>query len=569
MVRREAPLALLGGYVLAALMFWPLPLHMGSEVPKELADPLLQAWQVAWGGHALATQPFDLFQANLFYPLKNTLAFSDALVGLSPAGLVGEGVGAAVLRYNLLFLFAYALAFAGTYLLARELGLGRGASVLAGVAFAFAPWRLEQDNHLHVISSGGIPLALALLVRGYRHARPGVVVAGFAVAAWQVTIGFTLGLPLLYGFALAAAGAAVVWIRRGRPAPERRMAAATAVGAVLLVGTAGGLALPYLEVLDDHPESRRTTADLERFSPPLSAFAAAPAENLVWSRPSAPVRDRLPWSVEQTLFPGLAILALALFGLVKAPLSRRTRIGLGVGVLVAAAFSMGVRFLDGQVTYRLLYEYAPGWQGIRTPGRLNTFTSLGLALLAAGGGAGLMGRVRAGRAAALAVALCAIVLVEGSGFAVGREGRPTPSGPITMEVPDPPPGQGRAGGPRLHLPFTSFELSFPYMIWSTESGFPEIVNGISGFYPRYHEGLERRVRGFPDQPSVDLLREIGVRSVVLHPGAVSATPWKEWRARGVEALAGVTREEGGGVVVYRLGDRSQTRDPSGRSSASR
>jgi len=567
-VRREGPLALLGGFVLAALMFWPLPLNLGSDVPKELADPLLQAWQVAWGGHALATQPLDLFQANIFFPLKNSLAFSDALVGYAPAGLVGEGVGAAVLRYNLLFLFAYALAFAGTYLLARELGLARWASVLAGAAFAFAPWRLEQDNHLHVISSGGIPLCLALLVRGYRQSRPVVVLLGFAVAAWQVTIGFTLGLPLLYGFALAAVGAGMVWLRRGRPALSRAMVASTALGAVLLVGTAGALALPYLEVLDDHPESRRTEADLQRFSPPISSFAAAPAENLLWSRPSAPVRDRLPWSVEQTLFPGLAILALALFGLARAPLPRRLRIGLGAGVLVVAAFSMGVRFLDGQITYRLLYEYAPGWQGIRTPGRLNTFTSLGLALLAGGGAAALLARVSAKRSLMLATGLCAIVLIEGSGFAVGKEGRGAVAGPIAMEVPDPPPGQASVGGPRLHLPVTSFELSFPYMIWSTEQDFAEIVNGISGFYPRYHERLERRIRGFPDAASVDLLREIGVRSVVLHPGNVNATPWSDWRTRSVEAL-GVTRDEGGGVVVYRLGERSQTLEPPPRSSASR
>ena len=51
---------------------------------------------------------------------------------------------------------------------------------------------------MQVISSGGIPLALALGVRGYRLRRPGWVVAGSAVAAWQLSIGFTLGLPFAY-----------------------------------------------------------------------------------------------------------------------------------------------------------------------------------------------------------------------------------------------------------------------------------------------------------------------------------------------------------------------------------
>ena len=50
-------------------------------------------------------------------------------------------------------LFAYALAFLGTYLLARELGAGWIGGVAAGAAFAYAPWKLTQNGHLHVLST--------------------------------------------------------------------------------------------------------------------------------------------------------------------------------------------------------------------------------------------------------------------------------------------------------------------------------------------------------------------------------------------------------------------------------
>ena len=49
---------------------------------------------------------------------------------------------------------------------------GPAGAAVAGAAFAFAPYRLEQDGHMQVISSGGIPLALALGVRGIRLKRP-------------------------------------------------------------------------------------------------------------------------------------------------------------------------------------------------------------------------------------------------------------------------------------------------------------------------------------------------------------------------------------------------------------
>ena len=69
----------------------------------------------------------------------------------------------------------------------------------------------------------------------------------------------------------------------------------------------------------------------------------------------------------------------------------------GWGCWRFAVLSLGFRD-DGWgwlFPYRWLYEVLPGWQGIRVPGRLNTLTSLGLALLAAAGAA----RARAGAAA--------------------------------------------------------------------------------------------------------------------------------------------------------------------------
>src|SRR5919112_4255672 len=191
---REVGFAALGSAVAALVMHWPLPLYLGRDVPRDLGDPLPQSWQVAWNGHALLHQPLDWFQANIFWPLHDSLAFSDALLGYAPAGLIGSGPHAAIVRYDLLFLFAYALAFFGAYLLARELRAGRVGAWVAGAAFAYAPWRLEQDGHLHVLSSGGSPPALALLVRGYRDGRPRLVVAGWLVAAWQGGLGFTPGV---------------------------------------------------------------------------------------------------------------------------------------------------------------------------------------------------------------------------------------------------------------------------------------------------------------------------------------------------------------------------------------
>src|SRR5262245_19539335 len=137
MTRREVMIAAAGSVLVAIVMTWPLLIHLGDIVPRDIGDPLAEAWQPAWGGHALLHQPLDFFDSNRFWPIKDSLAFGDALIGFAPAGVIGSGPEDAMVRYDLLFIFAYALAFFGAYLLARELGIGPAGAVVAGAAYAF------------------------------------------------------------------------------------------------------------------------------------------------------------------------------------------------------------------------------------------------------------------------------------------------------------------------------------------------------------------------------------------------------------------------------------------------
>jgi hypothetical protein len=537
--RRELALVALASVVLALAMHWPLPLHVGSDVPRDLGDPLAQAWQVAWDGHALAHQPLDWFQANIFWPLRDSLAFSDALVGYAPAGAVGSGPHAAIVRYDLLFLFAYALAFLGAWLLARELGAGRGGALVAGAAFAYAPWRLEQDGHLHVLSSGAIPLALALLVRGYRRGAPWTVLAGWAVAAWQVSLGFSLGIPFGYLLAALALGAAG-WALRRRLVPPRPVLLATGAGALVLAVTTLVLARPYLAVRDDHPEAARSAHDVQVFSGPLAQYLAAPGANSVWGPVTRGARERLSFVPEQTLFPGAVVVVLALACLALGGYPRRLGIGLALAVLLLAWLALGFHDDGFLWPYRLLYEHGPGWESSRTPGRINTLTSLGLALLAAGGASALAARVRRPRAAAaIGVGLVAVVLLEFADL----------HGPAHPTVPAAPAALGGFAAPQLHLPM-SRAGNRRYMLWSTD-GFPAMVNGRASFQPALTSEIAYRARRFPDRASVAYLRGLGVRTVVLHPALAAGTSWAGAVRRPVAGLR-LRRERRGALVVYVL-----------------
>jgi hypothetical protein len=549
---REVAAVALGSVALAVAMTWPLVLDLSTDIPKDLGDPLLQTWQVAWIGHALLRYPLDLWQANTFWPYRDTLAFSDALIGYAPAGLVAQaGPTAALVVYNLLFLGTYTLAFVATYLLARELGAGRLGGAAAGAAFAYAPWKLTQNGHLHVLSSGGLVLALFLLARGYRRRSPWLVFAGWLVAAWQMTLGFTLGLQLAYLLVALALVFAATLVRRGTHR-DRRLVAATVLGAAALVATSAFMARPYLRVIDAFPEAERTAEVVESFSPRLRSFLAAPAQSWLWGDASFRARAPLPAPDEMSLFPGLTISLLALVGALGGVYSRRLRIGLVAGVALCALLSLGVRDVSGLERYltpfRLLHDVAPGWDAVRAPGRINTLTSLGLALLAGAGLAVIARALRTRRGGSrllgaraapsvAATALVAAILVEG----LGPLAHPT--------VPRVPAAQAAATPPLFHLP-AGFVDDATYSYWSID-GFPPIVNGSGGFDPDAYDRLRKTVASFPDLASIAALRERGVRTVLLHRDRAAGTFWEEVARRPVAGLP-VRREEVGQAVLFHL-----------------
>ena len=555
--RRELSLVVLAGIALAIITSWPLVLHLPSRIAPDLGDPVRTAWEISWVGHAMLSNPLHIFNSNAFYPHPLSLAFSDSLLGYGPAGFFGSGTVAALVRYNLLFLFAWSLCFVGAYLLARELGLGRIGGAAAGAAFAYAPYRVTEAGHLHVISSGGIPLALFLLVRGYRRSSRALVLAGWLVSAWQVSLGFTLGLQYAYLLLVLALLALVYWWRAGRAALPRRLLAVTCVGIVALGAVTVYQARPYLQVAHDYPTAKRAIKEVKNYSAGPAALLAASSENRVWSGATAGMRAKVHSKNESVFFPGGVVLVLALIGLGAPLYPRRLRIGLAVGIVVCSILALGWGLSGSGYPYRVLYDYAPGWDGVRVPGRIFTLATLFYALLAGAGAqllarlAGAWGRRHAlGAAAAVAGAALVIALV---GEGAGHLGHPVVPQPARAEI--------GLRGPILDLP-TDGAADRLWQYFSTD-GFPRIADGNSTFDLPAEDDLRGGMGGFPDRASVEKLRYYGIRTVVLHltmpalPGLhgyeTAEPPNPSAAAAKPVAGLGVSRRQIGSLVIYEIG----------------
>jgi hypothetical protein len=565
----EWTLAALGSVLLAAGMTWPTLRHPATTIPQDIWDPTLQAWQMAWAGHALTSAPSSLWDANAFYPDRYSYAFSDTLLGYAPFGAIGTGPVAAIVRYNVVFVLIFALAFFGMYALVRQLGAGRTGAAVAGAAFAFAPWRLGQAGHLHVLSVGGIALALAMLARGHGFslrdgfrpelARWGWVVAGWLVAAWQISLGFGIGLPFAYLLAGAIPVAAVTffvkrtWVWQVRRPFGLTLLMANLAGGLVFAAVGALMAYPYLQVLRLHPYARRSEEILTLFSPPLKGFFIPPPESALWGASYANARATLPFAPEMAVLPGFFLCGLALAGLFVSVWRVRHRVMLALGVVVSVALAMGTNGPgQGRYGYLLLYRLLPGFEGIRTPGRLVLWTTLLLALLAAGAVSAFVtravelrahrgetdGRARTGFWLRLATLVpLGLVLLEGAHLTPHPV---VPLSPVAMHT---------IADPAIILPTGELE-DMNVMLWTTD-GFPKVVNGGSGFQPKQQADLRDLMQRFPDAESVARLRELKIKTVVVMRGRVAGTPYEHSVDAPIDGL-GLTRTESGDVVLYKV-----------------
>ncbi len=540
---------------------------VGRTVPGNLGDPLYFAWQMAWVAHAVSTDPGGMWTTNAFSGAPDNLAYTDTVLGYLPLGLLygaaDGGQAAALTVLNVAGFLAAVLALCGGYALARVNGAGAAGALVAGAGFGLAPWRAEQAIHLNVISTGGIAFTLALLCVGHGwslrdgwrpdRVRPWAVAAGWAVACWQLTMGFATGIAFGYVLAGVCLLWGVGWLRRGRPRLPRRLVVAEVAGAGSFLLVTWLLTRPYLRVLEANPGARRSEAMLDLFSPPPAGLRLAPDTSWFWGDRQAAERAELFWPPEMVVSPGHVLAGLAVLGLVVSVWPLRRRLLLGAATAVATVLTLGTQAPgDGEWSYLLLYRHLPGWDALRTPGRLVLWVTLGLSLLAAG----FVGRLarellrppadRGSRPVGPARAVAGVLALAAPTVLVAADGW---GGPRHWPVAPAPIAVSSVPAPVMFLP-TDLVGDYHLMLWSTE-GWPVLANGSSGYDPPSQSRLREVTTTFPDAASVAELRLRGVRTVVLVRSRATGSPWEQAADRPVDGL-GLQRLDLGDAVVYRL-----------------
>jgi hypothetical protein len=218
-----------------ATLTWPYVTRLRDAV-VDPGDPYLIAWIIWWDFHQTFTDPLNLFHSNVFYPYRYTLAFSEHSYGIAMLFFPLFALGLRPLTVHAIAMFfGFALSGYAAFRLARTLTGSYGIAWVAGIIFAFIPYRFNMMSQLAYLFSPWVPLlfeALVLFVRERSRGRTIWLGVAFLMSGLTTISWFTLSL---LPFGLSAA----VLLTRYRLWRERafwlRGAAALGVAALALI----------------------------------------------------------------------------------------------------------------------------------------------------------------------------------------------------------------------------------------------------------------------------------------------------------------------------------------------
>jgi len=452
--------------ILSVVMTWPLARNLSRAV-SDWGDPYLNACYLDWDVYSATHLGTRLFDAPVFYPNHNTLAFSEHLCGIAIFAAPMRWLGAGpITAENLLWILGFAFTGFATYLLGRMITESPGAGVVAGIFAAFVPWRFMQLPHVQIAFGGWLPLMIVALLhfareRTWRNAA--LFGAVFFMNGWTNLHYFVFG-------SIAIALTTPIVLRRDDRA-YLKIAASTIIAVVLLLP----FLLPYRAAMEqyhmrgDINETRHYSAlpgdwlyvaDMNRFYAPLQT-------------------DDAPAEQERRLFPGYLAVILAMAGIWFGCGTPRT-----IGILWTALGFFGSLGLNGWF-HPLLFNALGVFRGIRVPARWAVIAYFGIAILAALGACTLSRRVRG---AYVVLALVLLFELRAAPIRLYLAPRDTPAAYAWLRT-------APMRGGVAHLPFGIEQDEYLYMLHETAHHRP-MLNGW-GFNPPTTDAMAKLAQMTP------------------------------------------------------------------------
>jgi hypothetical protein len=522
--------------LLTTLIFLPYSANIIHGLPNAI-DPVFYAWNLSHNA-STAFKSLDLqLNTNIFYPLTNTLAYSDTLWGQSiitnPVIWITHNP---VLAENIGVLISFPLAALAMYMLSFYLTQNPTASFVSGLFFAFSFPRLAQIGHLPTITSQWLPLYILSLLKFLEDGKRKNLLF---VLLWYI---LSISSSIYFGVFLIPITAVIIFtdfIKRvsHRKTKEYKKLLITCIPFIIPFMIILALLLfPYIRLKAENPDLKRSIDDLTHLRASFTDYVSVLPTSINTAK-------FLPNNTnEHVLYPTLALTALALLGLLTS--RKRNRYAAGTFALIAfvscilslgneQSFALGP-FRTGivKMPYYYLYTFFPLFQIVRVPARFGIFIILSFSALAS------MGIVAISKLKTskwiIGILLCMFIAEiwqyntpvislpsEKNLPKVYQWIREQPEPMILAELPISLFYHGETMENQLYRTYDALRQSDTYAIETYRIYFStfhhkRMINGYSGFLTDSYNRLAENLENFPSEYSIRSLQDIGVTHAVVH-----------------------------------------------------
>jgi len=553
--------------MLTLVMTYPLVAHLTEGVLGPPGDNFEYLYKLWWFKHALfdlGVSPF--FAADVFYPggyhlALHEMSLANMSLGMPLTILCGETVS-----YNALVLLSFALSGFGLYVLAFRLTRERIAALLGGIVFAYCSYRMGHlgAGHLNLLGTQWLPFFFLCLewVLGSKRVLfavlVGIFVALSALSSWY------------YAPTIAIFGAVyVLW--RTRPWRERlfdrRLWSLFAVS-VIVAGLLMAPSLVHTMRVWSQREMAFSLHEVDVFSASIGEFLVPNPMHPLWGRWVA------PYYVERQDVPeyviGLSWVALALA--MVAVRKRREKMTSAYAVLFGLSFVLALGttlHVDGQRIYVMVpawiergftvamgwlanrlalhpmpsyydlriagaiyiplptlacYLYLPFFDAMRVWTRFGLFTAFAVAVLASVGAAQLVRGMRhSTRHSQWSVLLVVLILFELVAVPFPLGWTEVQSQPVDRWL-------ARQAEEGAVAQFPLWKAEHGPALYAQKAHTRPVAYGYGAFFPRSYRQVRPILWGFPRSEAIDLLRDWGVRYVMVGADSYGAE-WPEVQRR--------------------------------------
>ncbi len=531
-------------WLIVLFLFLLPPVYLKNLIPFTqwkhgvmIGDPQLNLWAMTWQLRNLLIHPFDLWNANAFYPSQNSITgsdhlFSQVLCGL-PVYLITQNP---FLTYHFLIFLAYGTGAWGIFALVKYLADSQSSAFLAAIFFITAfPRSVHAPTHIQLTSMQWMPWSCLFLLKfAFQGGTRNIVL--FGIMTW---------LQILSSWYLAVYEVIVLALMATLLLPQRipwRRWIGIGICSFLVITAVLPFAIPYM--------GRHDSTDVGMYSAELKDYFR-PSRDTIWGK-CLGINEL--WS-ERSVCPGFLVWVVIIAGAIGSfapgfskrppvsnptmpensfPLNRASseppgwvnpvskirflgRLGILIGV-VSFILSLGP-FFHGNPSFRLPYyflaKHIPVFSQQRVPARFSLLLVFAIALGIGWSFLHISKLLQTLTRRLVAVTILVMMIMieqypfvsfipsDGSLPSVYQWLKHQPESTVVAEIPE-------------FYGSSLWGFSADYMMYAAIHG-RQIINGYTRYPPVGYQDRASVLNQFPSVESLMELQKLGVDYIILHP----------------------------------------------------